>query len=382
MTTLRDFFQQEFGAAVDTFGVRAPGRVNLIGEHVDYNDGFVLPMALPLQLEFLLRPRNDRNVRIYAETYGERAEFSLDHLQPQHRWIDYVQGVAQELAGASVPLHGWEGVVTSSVPVASGLSSSAALEVASALVFTHLAQQPMAAEDLALLCQRAEHNFIGVKCGIMDQMAVAACHEDHALMLDCRNLETEHIPLSLREHVLVVTDSSAPRQLAASAYNERRRQCEEGLALLQKVLPHITSLRDVTPEELDEHATSLPEVIGRRVRHVVEEIERTRQAAGCLRAENLAAFGALMNASHDSLAGLYEVTSPELDWLVSWSRQYSGVLGSRMTGAGFGGCTVTLLEAAKAPGYIERLVSEYQKACGREARCWTATAAAGATIIT
>jgi galactokinase len=382
MNQLHELFQSHFGDASDTFFVRAPGRVNLIGEHVDYNDGFVLPIAVTMSTRMRVRPRNDRRVELYSTNLDTHLSFSLDHLEKQNTWLDYVIGVAKELAAEAVPLHGFEGVVDSDVPTASGLSSSAALEVAAALVFTHLAQQPMAASDIALLCQRAENRFIGVNCGIMDQMAVAACRENHALLLDCRSLETEQVPFVLKEYSLVVTDSGAPRELAASAYNERRAQCETGLAQLQQFLPHVESLRDVSPEEFARYESELPEGVRQRIRHVVSEIARTLRAAELLKQNDLVGFGACMNESHDSLRDDYEVSSKELDWLVDWSRNHAGVLGSRLTGAGFGGCTVTLIANDQVDDFVARLPQEYSAATGRTARCWVCTAAPGAQVFT
>ncbi|MBV9469306.1 MAG: galactokinase, partial [Abitibacteriaceae bacterium] len=281
----------------------------------------------------------------------------------------------------SVALHGFEGVITSDVPVASGLSSSAAIEVASALAFTHLEKQPMSPVDVALLCQKAENTFVGVNSGIMDQMAVAACHANHALLIDCRSLELEQVPFQLTNHAIVVTDSGAPRELAASAYNERRAQCEEGLALLQKHLPQVASLRDVTLIDLARYGDSLPPLVLNRVKHVVEEIARTLRAVENLKQGNLTVFGQCMNESHESLAKLYEVTSPELDWLASWASKQPGVLGSRMTGAGFGGCTVTLIEKQHVEDFTQRLPQEYHTAMNRTARCWVTEPTEGAQVL-
>jgi galactokinase len=381
MSQLQELFEQEFDTTGETFFVRAPGRVNLIGEHVDYNDGFVLPIATPMSTRLRVRARADRTVELFSANFNERQSFSLDDLKKQDSWIDYVAGVARELASEAVPLHGFEGVIESDVPTASGLSSSAAIEVGAALVFTHLAQQPMAPADIALLCQRAENRFIGVNCGIMDQMAVAACKENHALLLDCRSLETEQVPFKLEESSVVVTDSGAPRELASSAYNERRAECEQGLQLLQKNLPHAESLRDVSPEEFARYESELPEIVGKRVRHVVSEIERTLQATEYLKHNDLPAFGNCMNESHDSLRDDYAVSSTELDWLVNWSRARTGVLGSRLTGAGFGGCTVTLIANSDVENFVAALPDEYFAALGRKARCWVCVAAPGAQVL-
>lgn len=381
MNDLLPLFQQHFGAAENTFSVRAPGRVNLIGEHVDYNDGFVLPMATPMSTRLLLRARGDRTVRLYSANLNECLSFSVESIEKQGTWIDYVQGVARELGMAQVPLHGFEGVLSSDVPTASGLSSSAALEVAAALAFLHLAEQPMEPADVALLCQRAENRFVGVNCGIMDQMAVAACQENHALLLDCRSLEAEQIPFKLQEYSLVVTDSGASRELAASAYNERRAQCEEALMLLQKNLPHAEALRDISLLEYSRYQDVLPDLIQKRARHVISEIERAVAATEYLKANNPAGFGRCMNESHDSLRDDYEVSSEELDWLVNWSRAQDGVLGSRLTGAGFGGCTVTLIENGQVEAFITKLQPEYSAATGRTAQCWVCIAAQGARVL-
>lgn len=378
---INELFTQQFGDDTNAFLIRSPGRVNLIGEHVDYNDGFVLPIAVPLEITLKVRPRADRRVELYAANFDERRSFSLDHLTHQHNWIDYVQGVAHELAGASVPLHGFEGVVISDVPVASGLSSSAAIEVAAALAFAHLAEQPLAPVDIAKLCQKAENNFVGVNCGIMDQMAVAACRADHALLLDCRDYSTRQVPFRLKNHSIIVTDSAAPRELASSAYNERRAQCEEGLAQLQKKLPHVMSLRDVTTEELKKYGDDLDPIVRKRVQHVVDEIARTTYACENLENDNLEVFGECMNGSHKSLSELYEVSSAELDWLTDWARQQPGVLGSRLTGAGFGGCTVTLLENSSVDDFQKNLPREYKAAMNRDARCWVCVAVEGAQVM-
>jgi len=382
MTTLvqvETLFADRFGAPGTT--VRAPGRVNLIGEHIDYNNGFVLPMALTLETVLRFRPRNDDKVRIFAADLNQQAEFSLTRILKQNSWIDYVAGVAQQLQKLGYTLRGFEGVICSSVPMASGLSSSAALEVAAALGFLEMAGGVLPKPGIALLCQRAENLFLGVNCGIMDQMAVAACTADHALLLDCRSLEMRQVPLALKDYCIIVTDSAAPRELANSAYNERRAQCELGLKILKTVLPGVKSLRDVSEEQLNKHASLLPAHVVNRVRHVVEEIARTQFAVAALERGDLEVFGVAMNASHRSLADLYQVSSPELDWLTTWAQKQPGVLGSRLTGAGFGGCTVSLVANTHADEFTERLPVEYLAAMNRTARCWICQAAAGAAVL-
>lgn len=386
MNELQTLFERHYGslqdgASQDVFQIRAPGRVNLLGGHVDYNGGFVLPIASTQSIQLLLRPREDRQVTLYSTHTDETRSFSLDAIEREENWLDYVKGVARELELLQVPLHGFEGVIVSDLPAASGLSSSAALEVGTALAFLHLAKKTLPPIEIALLCQRAENRFVGVNCGIMDQTAVAACEEDFALLLDCRSLEIEQIPFALKDHALIVTDSGAPRELASSAYNERRAQCEEGLETLQQFLPGIKALRDVSWQEYLRYKDELSPVIRKRVRHVVSEIERTWRGAQCLKAGDFAGFGECIDASHNSLRDDYEVSSFELDWLVDWARRHPGVLGSRLTGAGFGGCTITLIESSSADEFIEKLPQEYFSATGRTARSWRCKAAAGAALV-
>lgn len=380
MTDLHSLFTQHFGATDDCFAVRSPGRVNLVGGHIDYNAGLVLPMAIPMSTQLLVRPRHDRTVELYSDKFDTKLSFSLDHIEKNHDWLDYIKGVARELASAQVPLHGFEGVITSDIPTASGLSSSASLEVAAALTFLHLAQQPMSTADIALLCQRAENKFVGVNCGIMDQMSIAAGRKDHALLLDCRSLEIQHIPFKLENHSIVITNSGAPRELASSAYNERRAQSEESLKILQKHLPLIEALRDVSVAQFEQLEHELPTVLRKRVRHVVTEIERVIQATQALQVNNLSEFGRCMNESHNSLRDNYEVSSRQLDWLVDWSRAQSGVLGARLTGAGFGGCIVALVENSALDSYINHLPQEYFESMQLKAQSWICTAAAGAAV--
>ena len=373
-------FRDKYGAD-PALSVRSPGRVNLIGEHIDYNDGFVLPMAIPLQTEIALRPRDDGDVILTSPLFGDTRHFQLSNYGKQNHWIDYAQAVASELQKEGIELSGFEGIVMSNVPLASGLSSSASFEVAVALAFLHGAGVEKSPAEIALLCQRAENNFIGVQCGIMDQMAVAACEADHALLLDCRDLSTRQVPLRLRDHAIVVTDSGAPRELASSAYNERRAQCEEGLRIMQQYVPGAKSLRDISHDELDEVDNGMTSVVRRRLEHVIGEIERVQIAVEALERGDLDTFGQQMNMSHASLRDDYEVSSAELDFLTDWARRQPGVLGSRMTGAGFGGCTVTLIEKSRAAAFIGGQINAYGDAMNRQARAWVCEAVDGAEVL-
>ena len=373
-------FRDRFGAE-PTFSVRSPGRVNLIGEHVDYNDGFVLPMAIPLQTEMALCPRDDNKIVLYSPLFKESREFDLTHLDKQNNWIDYAQAVASVFQDAGIETRGFEGVVMSNLPLASGLSSSASFEVAVALAFLQGAGVEKSPREIALLCQRAENEFIGVQSGIMDQMAVAACQADHALFLDCRDLSMRQVPFKLRDYAIVITDSGAPRELASSAYNERRAQCEEGLRIMQKQVPSARSLRDISHEDLDEMGSEMSSVVRRRLEHVIGEIERVQIAVAALERGDLETFGQQMNMSHASLRDDYEVSSAELDFLTDWARRQPGVLGSRMTGAGFGGCTVTLIEKSRAQSFINGQIAAYGEAMNRPAHAWICEASAGAEVL-
>ncbi len=374
-------FQNQFGDDQGVFTIIAPGRVNLIGEHVDYNDGLVLPMAVSLHTVLRLRARTDNLVDLYAVNFDARASFAIDDLEKRGDWLDYAQAVAQQLQQKGFAVGGLEGVIESNVPTASGLSSSAAFEVGMAHAFLHAAGESCDPITIAQLCQRAENEFVGVNCGIMDQTAVAACIADHALLLDCRSLETEQVPLKLGDYCVVVIDSGAPRELASSAYNERRSQCEAGLQVLAEHIEGVKSLRDVSPQQLSDHASELEPVILQRVRHVVSEIARTQEAVEVLRNGDLGRFGQLMNASHDSLRDDYAVSSRELDWIVDKCRAHEGVLGARMTGAGFGGCTIALVKRKNAQTLVDTLPDAYQAATGLTARAWICDAEDGARVL-
>jgi galactokinase len=367
----------------DPIIVRAPGRVNLIGEHTDYNDGYVLPMAINRDVLFAVRARADREVELHSLNFHARARFSLDRLEPDpaQPWSNYVRGVAQQLLREGLALTGMEGVVEGNVPIASGLSSSAAMEVAALMTFQTLGGWELDGAKAALLCQRAENEFLGVRVGIMDQFISRLGRRGHALFVDCRSLDYEVVPLNAEGHVFMVADSQRSRELAASEYNVRRSQCEQAVETLRSGLPGIQALRDVSPSQFEQQSWALDTITGRRARHVVSEDDRVLRAIDALRGGRLADFGALMNASHESLRFDYEVSSRELDVLVGAARQVDGCLGARLTGAGFGGCTVSLVREDAAPEF-ERHVSEaYQRATGRTPLIYSSTAEDGAGVV-
>jgi galactokinase len=379
--TLLAAFQSRFSGAPTV--VRAPGRVNLIGEHTDYNDGFVLPVAINRDVLMAVRPRPDRQVRLHSLNFDSSTEFDLDDIRRDEEatWGNYVRGVAQQLLGHGLALRGMEGVVEGNVPIASGLSSSAAMEVASAVAFQAVSGFELDRVQMALLCQRAEREYLGVQVGIMDQFISALGKQGHALFVDCRSLEYESVPLNAAGHVFMVADSRRSRELAGSEYNVRRAQCEEAVAGLRKGLPGIRALRDVSPSEFMRHSAGLDPVPARRARHVIYEDARVLEAIERLRAGDLVRFGELMNESHESLRFDYEVSSRELDVLVGAARSVDGCLGSRLTGAGFGGCTVSLVRAEAAEAFEQHVSREYREQTGHEAAIYVCTAEDGAGTV-
>jgi len=381
LASLRLSFRQRFGAD-PAIVVRAPGRANLLGGHTDYNEGFVLPVAIDRCVLLAAAPRADRRVILHALDLDDSTEFSLDELRPSpsQPWSNYQRGVAYFLEARGYRLLGMNGAFTSDVPIGSGLSSSAAVEVAAGFAFRALNELDIPLPDLALVCQQAEHEFAGVPCGIMDQFVSALGRRDHALLLDCRSLSYEHVPLPSDVRV-VVCDTGVRRELAGSEYRLRRAQCEEAVRRLQKALPHIRALRDVSPEELEQHKDLLPEVVYRRARHVVREIARMGEAVAALRRGDVAAFGQAMKECHAGLRDDYEVSSQELEALVEAANEVEGCYGSRLTGAGFGGCIVSLVAADAVAEFERHVTQRYRAQTGREATVIVCVAEDGAGII-
>jgi galactokinase len=370
-------FEQVYGGRPAIF--RAPGRVNLIGEHTDYNDGFVMPAAIVMSTLAAVAPRNDGKLKVRSAQFEDEAEFSLDALNggPRRHWSDYVRGVAGVMQASGHRLHAASLMVDSNVPLGSGLSSSAALEVSSALAIAAVSGITLDALSVPKICQRAEHEYAGTHCGIMDQFIAAFGQADHALMLDCRSLAYELLPLdpSVR---LVICNTMVKHELAGGEYNKRRMDCEAGVKALQKHLPNITALRDVTSEELERYKTELPERVYRRCRHVVTEDERVMRSAAALKSGDLTRFGELMYASHNSLRDDYEVTCDELVLMVNLASAIEGVYGARMTGGGFGGCTVNLVKAEAAERFQNTIAQQYEAKTGRKPMIYLCSAADGA----
>ena len=365
--------------------VRAPGRVNLIGEHTDYNKGLVLPAAIDLEIRLAVLPSNDRRVEITLSSTGERGAFDLDALPPSSGgWIDYVAGTAWSLAAAGLKLRGFRAVLASSLPISAGLSSSAALEMASAWALLDppdLAAHDIGGMDLARLAQRAENDYVGVMCGLMDQFASSLGRRGAAMLLDCRSLDYRPVRLPLAEHVLVVCDSASPRRLGTSEYNARRAQCERAVALIAETDAGVHSLRDVSLDRLAAAADRLDEQTVRRCEHVIRENERVRKAVLAFESGDLAWVGRLFAESHASLRDLFEVSSPELDALVEIASDVPGVAAARMTGAGFGGCTVNIVARAAVESLTAAVAEKYPPRTGLEARVFVVEPADGAGVL-
>jgi len=344
---------------------RAPGRVNLIGEHTDYNDGFVLPAALDLATFIAIAPRTDRRLCVRSSAFAETVAIDLDAPAPQPRgdWTDYVVGVALEFEKSGLRLVGANAMIDGDLAMGAGLSASAALEVSCGFALARLSGISIDGTGLARLCQRAENNFVGMRCGLMDQLA--SCHgvDGCALLVDCRTFERRPIAID-PDARLVVCDTMVRHRLAGSEYNLRRQDCEMAVSILSTALPHVTALRDVTRAQLAAQERNLPPTVFRRARHVIDENDRTLRAAAALEGGDLTECGRLMNASHDSLRDDYEVSCREIDLLVDLARRLSGVYGARMTGGGFGGCTINLVARDNADAFAMSMRDAYEKAIG------------------
>lgn len=382
-STVRLAFRQQFGDGEPRL-FAAPGRVNLIGEHTDYNDGFVLPVAIDRATVVAARLNGSRRVRVHSLNLNETAEFDLENPGARQRgiWLDYVEGVAQSLLARGHAVSGAEMLLASDVPVGAGLSSSAALEIAVGSALLGISGIEIGKVELALAGQQAEHEYVGTKCGIMDQLIAACGSRGHALLIDCRSLEMSLIPLDTTGTAIAICDTHVKHELSSSAYNTRRAECARGVELLQQWLPGIRSLRDVSLNDFQSHEEQLPEPVRSRCRHVLTENARTLRAAAALRAGDFAGMGRLMKASHESLRDDYEVSCRELDVMVEIASSVDGVFGARMTGGGFGGCTVNLVRREALERFQGTLRAEYNKATGKTPTIYISEPDDGAREIT
>ncbi len=373
-------FRTKFGESPAVIA-SAPGRINLIGEHTDYNNGFVFPVAINRRVVVAACRRNDTMLHIHAHNLNSDVEVPLGALErtSQKAWSNYSKGVAFHLMESGKKLHGANLLINSDVPNGAGLSSSAALEMATAYALMALNTLHLDPLDIIHICHNAEFEFVGMHCGIMDQFVSCMGKKNHALFLDCESLSYEQVPTSGRCQ-LVVCDTGIRRNLTSSEYNIRRQQCSEGAQQLSYVLPSVTTLRDVTIQQFEEHKRKLGDIIQKRCRHVIYENERVLQSVTALKKKDLSEFGKLMYQSHMSLKNDFEVSCPELDAVVDICAEVEGVYGARMTGAGFGGSAICLVETGQVDAVVDRLRAEYPKATGRKPSIQVCSTEDGASV--
>jgi galactokinase len=373
-------FRRRFDASGSLY--RAPGRVNLIGEHTDYNDGFVLPAAINFSCQIAIAPRPDRKIVLYSEAFDSTAEIDLDDLpkRPTGSWSDYPIGVVSTLEKNGYRLAGANLYITSDVPLGVGLSSSAAIDVSVGYALLGNSGLPIDRTRLAQLCQRAENEFVGAHVGIMDPFVSCHGRADHAILIDCRSLDFRPVPIPT-ELNLVICNSMVKHQIGTSGYNTRRAECEEGVRRLSAVLPGIIALRDVTLPQLERHRALLSDVVYRRCRHIITENDRVQAFAAALETKNVSALASLMAESHRSMRDDYEISCPELDIMVALAEHYPGVHGARMTGGGFGGCTINLVAANHTQNFQRHMAAEYFAATGRRPDIYICQASQGAEAI-
>lgn len=372
---LKDQFNRIFGtnASVE---VVSPGRINVIGEHTDYNEGFVLPAAIDKHGHVAVSKRNDDIISLFAVEFNEKFETSIQEIRPiEGKWTNYILGVADQLIKRNYKIGGFNLIVSGDVPVGAGLSSSAAIECAVCYALDQLFELKISKFDIAKISQLAEHTFPGVQCGIMDQFASVFGRKDHALKLDCRSLQYEEVPLILEGYHIVLLNTNVKHSLASTAYNERRQQCGEGVQMIRARIRDVLSLRDVTVSMLDKFVTD--PVIYKRCRFVVEENERVHKAVEQMKAGNISGLGELMFRSHDGLQKEYEVSCRELDWLVDAVRDNPIVAGARMMGGGFGGCTINIIREGKIDDLLSILSENYEREMGKKLTHYLAETADG-----
>jgi galactokinase len=367
-------FTSRFNAA-PTHIIRAPGRVNLIGEHTDYNDGFVFPMAIDRAIWMAIRPRDDRQIEFHSVDFDDPVKFSLIDIQHQESWGEYVTGMAWALENAGYQLSGWDAVMLSDIPIGAGLSSSAALEMAVAKAFALVSGWIFEPQKMALIGQQAENEWVGANTGIMDQMIIASAQADHALIIDCRDLSTQQIPLPAGTKIIIM-DTATRHSHTDSGYNERREQCEIAAAHFG-----VSHLRDVTLPDFNLVADELDMLPGKRARHVISENERVLAAAQAMSAGDAEKMGALMNASHISMRDDFEITNDELNIIVELAQSQPGCYGARMTGGGFGGCAVALVQDDAADSFVENTRQNYQEKTGLKPEIYVCKASGGVDVL-
>lgn len=359
---------------------RAPGRVNIIGEHTDYNDGFVLPASIDKEMVFALALNNTNTVNAYALDLEESGSFDLDNIIPTEGWINYIKGVVAETAKKGLEPKGFDVVFAGDVPLGAGMSSSAALECALATGLNKLFEGNLSKIDVVLASQMSEHNYAGVKCGIMDQFASTFGKANKVIKLDCRTKEYEYHTLDITGHKLVLCNTNVTHSLASSEYNTRREQCEAGVEVIKKKYPEILNLRDVTVDQIHEFEGEMDAVIYDRCSYVVEENDRLTKACAFMDKGDLVNLGKMIYGSHEGLSKKYAVSCPELDFLVEQTLEDDNVLGARMMGGGFGGCTINLVKEEAVDAFVDRMTKAYKEGMGKDLSAYVVVIGDGARV--
>ncbi len=339
----------------------SPGRINMIGEHVDYNDGFVMPAAIDKGIWYAVAPNSTNKAKFISTDLNESLEVEIGDVQPIDGWKNYVLGVLDQINKHGYNIGGFDCVFGGNLPVGAGMSSSAAVECGLLVALNEIFELKLDRVAIAKIAQKAEHTFPGVKCGIMDMFANMMGKMDHVILLNCLNLEYEYFPLPLTDYSIVLINTKVHHSLAGSAYNKRREECAEGFKILQSLMPGVQSFQDIKPADVKQHKDQLPGDIYKRVLFVTSEIERTLKASKHLQNQELEKFGQLMFETHEGLSTLYEVSCPELDFLVEQAKQSPAIIGSRVMGGGFGGCTINLIKKEKWPAVTEQITKAYKK---------------------
>lgn len=376
---LREAFRQRYNR--EPLIIAAPGRVNLIGEHTDYNEGFVLPGAVDKCIYVAIAANGSEEINVYANQFAESYSFPVNNTAPRSGWMNYLLGVTYHIQQQGKKIGGADVLIDGNISVGAGMSSSAALCSAYGFALNELFQLGHSRMDLAFIGQKTEHTFVGVKCGIMDQFASLHGKKGHVMKLDCRSLEYEYIPFDFPGYKIVLVNSMVSHSLAGSEYNVRRQQCEEGVQMLKQHYPGITTLRGIEPAQLDAHKNELPPVVYNRCSYVVNEKERLLAGCAALQKGDLAAFGALMYATHDGLSKLYEVSCPELDFLVDETRGMPEVAGARMMGGGFGGCTINIVQANKVEAFTSRIQQAFAARFGKTPDVYVTQVEEGTRVV-
>ena len=379
MEDIKQLFKTHFEG--EPLVVRSPGRVNIIGEHTDYNEGFVLPAAVDKAIWVAVAKRNDERIGLFSASYQEKIELALADIQPFKSWPTYILGVVDQLLKRGYPVGGFNLVLDGDVPIGAGLSSSAAVECAVVFSLNELFGLGISKMEMVQIAQKAEHTYSGVLCGIMDMFASMFGKKDQVIRLDCRSLDYAYEPLQLDGYKLVLFNTNVKHSLASSAYNTRRQECEQGVAWVQAVFPEVNSLRDVSVAMLDAHVAPKDEVVYQRCRYVVDEIERLQAACHDLENGDLYALGQKLYATHEGLSKAYEVSCKELDFLVDAVKNEPGVLGARMMGGGFGGCTINIVKDEAIAGITDRLGEAYRKAMNLDLETYIVSTSNGTELI-